>query len=263
MGLPPSSPSPFTYVAAPLASRKAVLSLVLGLASLSCLGFLGGIPAIVLGALSRREIDRSGGTLRGGGVAAAGIVTGLFGTGLSLVLGMAALSGAFSHHGQPREATVVDVPIRVPVAAGTRSYGSLDVVDLDEESPLGEQLEKLAKSAAKSGRTLVLQTYVRPSRECAEVAAALPDKRMQRALEGITLVRVDAELFEDDLASMRVDTRTVPWFYKLDAHARPVDAVSADEWEENVPENMAPVLGPFVRGKLGERRVPSPLGISL
>lgn len=263
MGLPPSSPSPFTYVAAPIHSRKAVLALVLGLASLSCLGFVGGIPAIVLGALSRRDIDRGGGTLRGGGLAAAGIVTGLFGTGLSLVLGMAALSGAFSHPPAPREATVVDVPIRVPVAAGTRTYGSLDVVDLDEESPLGEQLERLARSASKNGRTLVLQTYVRPSRECAEVAAALPDRRMQRALEGITLVRVDAELFEDDLAAMRVDTRTVPWFYKLDARARPVDAVSADEWDDNIPENMAPVLGPFVRGELGERRVPSPLGISL
>ena len=59
---------------------------------------------------------------------------------------------------------------------------------------------------------------------------------------------------------MRVDTESAPWFYKLDAEAHaPTDAISADEWDANVPENMAPVLGDFARGALGARRSPSPM----
>jgi hypothetical protein len=46
---------------------------------------------------------------------------------------------------------------------------------------------------------------------------------------------------------MRVETRSAPWFYRLDALGRPMDALSADAWDDNLPENMAPVLGAFVR----------------
>ena len=52
-------------------------------------------------------------------------------------------------------------------------------------------------------------------------------------------------------------------FYKLDSNAHPTDAISADEWDANVPENMAPVLGDFARGALGSRRSPSPIGTAL
>lgn len=245
---------------------KAIASLVLGLASVLCFGPFTGVPAIALGALARRDVDRSSGARRGKGLAAAGITSGLFGTGLSLVLVLGMASGAIPIPFGPRTGQVADpaaVPVRVPVAAGTRSYGKLDVVDLDPERPLDEQLVEAARKSAHGERKLLMQTYVRSSHECAQIAASLPDKRMQRALEGVTLVRVDVEAFEDELRAYRVDTQSVPWFYALDALGRPMDALSADEWDDNVPENMAPVLGAFVRGELRNRRVPSPLGISL
>ncbi len=54
---------------------KAVASLVLGLLSF-LLSFLTGIPAIILGHMSRGEIRRSGGRLKGDGMAVAGLVLG-------------------------------------------------------------------------------------------------------------------------------------------------------------------------------------------
>lgn len=225
------------------------------------MGLFAGIPAIVLGAMSRREIDSSRGALTGSGIAAGGIVTGLFGTGFSVVLFVALLGGALEsvHPPTPRS----ESPLRVPVAAGTRSYGSLDVVDLDATASLSRQLPAIAATATGKGRTVILQTYVRSSSECADVAAALPDPRMQRALANVTLVRVDIDTFERELSAMHVDTESAPWFYRLDAHARPTDAISADEWDANVPENMAPVLTDFARGVLGARRSPSPIGTAL
>ena len=256
---------PYGAARGPQAHRRsdgrAVAALVLGLLSMTCMGLFAGIPAIVLGAMSRKEIDRSRGALTGSGMAAGGIVTGLFGTGFSMVVLVALLAGALEsvHPPPPRS----ESPLRVPVAAGTRSYGSLDVVDLDSAAPLAKQLPAIANAATGKGRTVILQTYVRSSPECAQVAAALPDRRMQRALANVTLVRVDVDAFERELSEMRVDTESVPWFYRLDARAQPTDAISADEWDANVPENMAPVLGDFARGALGARRSPSPVGTAL
>ena len=237
------------------------MALVLGVLSMTCMGFLAGIPAIVIGAMSRKEIDRSQGALTGGGIAAGGIVTGLFGTGISLIVLVTLLSGAIEaiNPGEPR----TESPLRVPIAAGTRSYGSLDVVDLDTKAKLKTQIAAIAKAASDKNRTVMLQTYVRSSKECAEVAAALPDTRMQRALTNVTLIRVDVDAFEAELRAMRVETGSAPWFYKLDENARPTDAISADEWDANIPENMAPVLGDFARGALGSRRSPSPVGTAL
>jgi hypothetical protein len=256
---PPAPPAPQGK-----SDSRAVAALVLGVLSVTCMGVFAGIPAIVLGAMSRKEIDRSQGTLTGRGMAAGGIVTGLFGTGLSLVLLVAVLAGVLeaAHPPEPRSQSASS-PLRVPVAAGTRSYGSLDVVDLESTGVLNTQLADISKTASAKGRTVILQTYVRTNRECAEVAAALPDPRMQRALANVTLVRVDIDTFEDELKTMRVETESAPWFYKLDSGARPTDAISADEWDANVPENMAPVLADFTKGVTRARRSPSPVGTAL
>jgi hypothetical protein len=68
-------------------SRKAIFSLVLGIASFSC-SFVTGIPAILLGALAIRDVSRSRNRKSGMGLAIAGIVTGSLNTlvGLSVIL---------------------------------------------------------------------------------------------------------------------------------------------------------------------------------
>jgi hypothetical protein len=225
---------------------------------MTCFGVFAGIPAIVLGAMSRKEIERSQGALGGRGLAAGAVVTGLFGTGLSMVLAVALLLHALeaAHPAAPRS----EAPAHTPAAAGVRSYGSLEVVDLDASATLARQLKDLARTATAKGRTVVLQTYVPSSKECDEVALALPDPRMQRALANVTLVRVDIEAYEKELKMMGVETTSAPWFYRIDGSARAVDAISADAWEANVPENMAPMLGDFVRRA---KRTPSPAGTAL
>jgi Domain of unknown function (DUF4190) len=55
---------------------KATASLVLGIFSLVCFGFLAGIPAVILGHIAKANIRRSGGRLTGDGKATAGLVMG-------------------------------------------------------------------------------------------------------------------------------------------------------------------------------------------
>ncbi len=74
--------------ARPVTSKLAIWSLVTGILSMLC-SFLTGIPAVIMGIVSLNKIKKSNGALGGGGMAIAGIVTGVIG---SFVVGVAALS---------------------------------------------------------------------------------------------------------------------------------------------------------------------------
>lgn len=64
------------YQQQPPTDGKATASLVCGILSILCFGILTGIPAIILGHISRGSIQRSGGRLQGGGMALAGLIMG-------------------------------------------------------------------------------------------------------------------------------------------------------------------------------------------
>jgi Tfp pilus assembly protein PilE len=55
---------------------KAIGSLVCGIASVTIFSVLAGIPAIILGHISRSDIRKSGGRLKGEGLALAGLIMG-------------------------------------------------------------------------------------------------------------------------------------------------------------------------------------------
>ncbi len=266
---PAHSYIPPSIAPVPRTEGKAVVAFVLGLLSVACVGAVTGLPAIILGAMARRDIDRSSGLLEGRTLAAGGIVSGLFGTGLGIVLllwGMGAMFTPGAESTANVASPAVDSASNAPeedappptIASsakqtpGTSSCGSVEVVDLDDSRPLRAQLTEIV--GRSRGRTVILQTVARSSSACAAVAAALPDLRMQRALANVTLVHVDVDEYARDLAVMKVETRTAPWFYKLDANGTPTDAISADAWETNLPESMAPVLGKFVHRATPKRR---------
>jgi uncharacterized protein DUF4190 len=85
---PPAAPPPppgFDYGAAgPVRNDgKATAALVCGIVAVLCFPLVG-IAAIILGVQSRKAIAESGGTLRGDGMAKAGLILGIVG----LVLGV-------------------------------------------------------------------------------------------------------------------------------------------------------------------------------
>ena len=57
-------------------TRTAIASFVLGLFSVLCLGFLAGLPAIVLGYKARRQIEQAPARFKGSGLALAGMTLG-------------------------------------------------------------------------------------------------------------------------------------------------------------------------------------------
>ena len=71
---------------APRREPTAVWSLVLGILSCTCGGFITAIPAIICGHIGRSSIRKSGGLLGGMGMATAGLVLGYVALVLSLVI---------------------------------------------------------------------------------------------------------------------------------------------------------------------------------
>ncbi len=73
--------------AEPRTDGKAISSLVLGILSITCFWILAGIPAIILGHMSRSGIRNSVGRLKGDGLATTGLVLGY----ASILLGLPVL----------------------------------------------------------------------------------------------------------------------------------------------------------------------------
>jgi len=68
------------------ASGRAIVAMVLGIFSLLCLGFLAGIPAIVLGYTEIKAIREGKSPPSGDSAAKAGLILGILGTALSLLI---------------------------------------------------------------------------------------------------------------------------------------------------------------------------------
>lgn len=76
-------------------SNTAIISLIMGILGLTLLPFIGSIVAVILGPMARREIQASGGSLSGEGLATAGTVLGVIGIALAVLAfcGIAILVG--------------------------------------------------------------------------------------------------------------------------------------------------------------------------
>lgn len=263
--------APGTFGALAPTDTKATVSLVLGIisvVSLFCygIGFFFGVPAFILGLMSRRSIARSEGALGGGGMALAGAVTGGIGAALSLlyvgaIVGIIALSAAH------RPPTHPSPPVYAPTATATgpvASFGGVHVVDLHPTGgPLRTQLGTELARAIATHEKLMVMTSAKWSKEALEISAALADDEMEDALENVTLVRIDVDEFKTELRAAKLEKPEVPWFFMIGPTLDPTDAISADEWGANDASTIAPVMRRFVEGTLTKRRVVPPKGTAL
>jgi hypothetical protein len=266
---PPSAPETWPDgVRAPPAptDAKAAIALVLGLLSVVAtfcwLGLPFGIPAIVLGALAHGDIRRSQGMSGGRGMATAGMVLGAIGSALFLGwMGFLAYAVVHSSMGTaaapPPPAALAPTAAAPPPIASPGSWGRIDVVDLSASpEPLRARLAEEVTTAREAGETVLVQTTAAACVACGEIARSMRDPALQAALADVRLVRIDAGELGAELPSMRMKEPALPWFYLLDGHGAPRDGISADEWDDNDAESIAPVLEAFVRGKLRSRRRP-------
>ena len=264
-GPPPPPQGWHTSGPAQSTDTKAIVALVLGILSLVMtfcyLGLPLGIPAIVFGTLAHRDIRRSDGLSGGRGMATTGIVLG--GLGVLMFIGwigflvftvIGAKSAVAPPPSPPSLAPTVATAAPVTPPGG---WGRIHVVDLHASTaPLRSQLADEVTSAKIAGETVLVETTAAACAACTEIARAMREPALQTVLGSVRLVRLDVREVGGALPALGMKEPALPWFYVIDAHGDVRDGISADEWDDNDAENVAPVIDAFLHGKLRSRRRP-------
>ncbi len=144
----------------------------------------------------------------------------------------------------------------VPKDTVTTERAKITVVTLGiAEKSIKSALMREIANARAEGEDVMVMTLRTGCEPCEGVLKSLDDPRMQAALEKVRIVVVDL-IFHEELSALHISVDGVPGFSLLAADATPRDAVDGGEWGADIAENIAPVLGPFVRGNYKQRKKP-------
>jgi hypothetical protein len=268
----------------PAAGRKVPISQLAVTSVLTLLlGPVGSIASIVFGWAARREIKRASGAKRGGAAATAGIALGFvftlgWGAGLGwLLLHHASHATPVAEASEPDDGadptspdppdlsqppdprTIPNLPVPgmifAPKTTKIAKVGAIEVVDIGASvSSLSDELAKQRAAGQSAGQKILVMTTAGHCDPCRGVDKALQDAALQTALDKTRLVRVDVDVFQEDLRALKMPIKAIPGFFLLAPDLTPKDAINGGEWDEDVPQNIAPVLGAFMRGKYAKRR---------
>ncbi len=144
-----------------------------------------------------------------------------------------------------------------PTDTRVTEVGDITVVDLGVSEPsFKAALVREIGKAKASGEDVMVMTVSTSCDPCKGVATSLRDERLQTVLGKIRVVRVNLEVFKEDVARLGLQVLPMPVYALFTADGNPRDAIDGGEWDEDVPENIAPVLGAFVQGELKKRKKP-------
>jgi hypothetical protein len=135
--------------------------------------------------------------------------------------------------------------------------GEIVLVDVGAEiGSLDEEIDRQRGLAMRTRERLLVWLVVQDCKSCNAVEAALSSAEVQRALGRARLIRLDAVEFLAELSRLGVPMDAFPAFVLLGRDGHAADYLHDGEWDEDVPENIAPVLKSFVEGTYSHRRSP-------
>ncbi len=116
-----------------------------------------------------------------------------------------------------------------------------------------KSLNDLVAAEYAKGRTPVVYFWADWCGPCKEFKASLHDPLMEDALNNTTLIMIDLDRdSEKDNHSGTFGVDGIPAFVTVDKSGEMIDLVDGGAWDENIPENMAPVLKDFLAGEPGD-----------
>ncbi|HVW28632.1 MAG TPA: hypothetical protein VHC69_24875 [Polyangiaceae bacterium] len=135
--------------------------------------------------------------------------------------------------------------------------GDITLVDVGAEIPsLDEELDRQRGLSMRAHERLLVWLVVPDCKSCNAVEAALSSPEVQHALGKARLVRLDAVEFLAELSRIGVPMDAFPAFVLLGRDGHAADYLHDGEWDDDIPENIAPVLKSFVEGTYTRRRSP-------
>lgn len=144
----------------------------------------------------------------------------------------------------PRVAAAVDPP--APVDPPTSV--TVTIVELDAQAgPLEDQLTAIAARAKREGRPATVELWAGWCPPCKKLDRLLAGGTVADALRGTILVRVDVDMFDDELNALGFTAPQIPSMYRLDDRGRPRGKpLSGADWTKRTEPEIAAALRTFL-----------------
>lgn len=163
-------------------------------------------------------------------------------------------------HGEGRTAAPLGRGVATKDAPGgltERRVGDLVLVDIGPDvGSLDDELARQRAIAREHGQRVLVWVVIAECKPCAAVENALSSGDVQRALARARIVRLSGVDFLAELSRMGVPMDAFPAFLLVGPDGFPTDYVDGGEWDDDVPQNIAPVLKSFMEGTYRHRRAP-------
>ena len=100
-----------------------------------------------------------------------------------------------------------------------------------DHGALSEQLVVEAARAYRAGRRPIVEMHASWCPICRRVDAELDHPRAREALHDVVLLRVDTDIWADDLRRAGLRSPTIPAFYRLDRRGKPGKHLDGHRWK--------------------------------
>jgi thiol:disulfide interchange protein len=125
-----------------------------------------------------------------------------------------------------------------------REPAAVQTVQLEPvDGALLEQLVIEAARAYRAGRRPLVEMHAGWCHICRRVDAALAQPRAGAVLEDVVLIRVDTDVWADELRAAGLRSPTIPAFYPLDRRGKPGKHLDGHHWKPNA--DIIAELGQF------------------
>ncbi|QNH63766.1 thioredoxin family protein [Hymenobacter sediminicola] len=105
-------------------------------------------------------------------------------------------------------------------------------------------LRQLLQQKIAAHKTPVLYFYADWCGPCRRYRASLEEPELQAALANATLIKINIDT--DTLLAAKYEIQAVPTFIKVDSAANTIAQITSDEWDNDVPDEIAAVMSKLV-----------------
>jgi thioredoxin-like negative regulator of GroEL len=124
------------------------------------------------------------------------------------------------------------------------THATKTVVTTYKQGDNPHELAQFIRSATPAHRVAVVYFYADWCGPCRRFRAALPSEQVDEALKQAALIKVNVDSCQELVAYYHVTA--IPAFVKVDAQGQPLAAITSDEWKEDEPAEIAPVMAKLI-----------------
>lgn len=165
-----------------------------------------------------------------------------------------------SGHGTPPSANpATPEPAATPIATATTASppdatadatpaAVVTIMEIDVQAgPLGDQLAAIAARAKAQDRVATVELWAGWCAPCKKLDKLLGAGAVTEALRGTILIRVDVDMFDDELTQLGFTAPQIPSMYRIDGRGKPVGKpLSGADWAQRSEAQIAAALRAFL-----------------